>query len=136
MVVRDAIRHDATTVSSPVEPAMQRALDLASEKGSSAWLTCRPLQAHGHTLTEQEFRHAIRLRCDWIPLRLPSHCQCGQAFAVAHALSCSLGGFPTLQHNGVRNITVPVLKRVSHQIAMEPHIQPLSDEKLRYRTAI
>ena len=73
---------------------------------------------------------------DWTPQRLPSHCQCGQAFTVAHALSCSLGGFPTLRHNEVRDITATVLKRVSHQVAMEPHLQPLSDEQLRYRTTI
>ena len=41
----------------------QRALDLAAEKGSSAWLTVLPLQDLGFNLNKREFRDAVKLRC-------------------------------------------------------------------------
>ena len=75
------------------------------------------------------------LRYNWLPQRLPTSCQCGQAFSVIHAFSCSLGGFHTLRHNEVRDITAGLIKQVAHQVTIEPHLQPLSGEHLRYSTA-
>ena len=40
----------------------QRALDLAAEKGSSAWLTALPLQDLRFNLNKREFRDAVKLR--------------------------------------------------------------------------
>ena len=52
----------------------QRALNLATEKGSSAWLTVLPLKDLGLNLNKKEFRDAVKLRYDWpvedIPLLL------------------------------------------------------------------
>ena len=50
-------------------------------------------------------------------------------------LSCSLEGFPTLCHNEVRDITAGLIKQVAHQVTVEPHLQLLSCEHLRYSTA-
>jgi len=44
---------------------VQRALDLAAEKGSSVWLTVLPLREMGFNLNKREFRDAIKLRYDW-----------------------------------------------------------------------
>ena len=115
---------------------MQRTIVLASEHGASSWLTCRPLKAHGFTLSKSEFRDALDLRLNRLPPRLPSSCSCGQQFTVCHALSCPLGGFPSIRHNELRDVTAQLLKRVSYQVAVEPHLQPLSGEQLRYRSAI
>ena len=50
----------------------QRALDLATEKGSSAWLTVLPLQDLGFNLNKREFRDAVKLRYDWPVEDIPS----------------------------------------------------------------
>ena len=73
-----------------VEGAVHAAqLELASERGSSAWLTSRPLSCHGFRLSKSEFRDVMCLRYGWVPERLPSSCVCGNARVdVSHALSC------------------------------------------------
>ena len=39
------------------------------------------------------------------PGRLPAKCACGAVFSVEHALSCPKGGFPSIRHNEIRNLT-------------------------------
>ena len=39
----------------------QRALDMATEKGSSAWLTFPPLQDLGFNVNKREFGDAVKL---------------------------------------------------------------------------
>ena len=121
--------------SASLDPDRQRVLELTSEKRASSWLTCRPLRSHGFNLSKGEFRDPMCLRYNLLPQRLPTFCQCGQAFSVTHALSCSLGGFPTLCHNEVRDITAGLIKQVAHQVTIEPHLQPLFGEHLRYSSA-
>ena len=60
-------------------------VDLAAEKGSSAWLTVLPLQDLGFNLNKREFRDAIKLRYDWPVEEIPSTCACGEAFMVDHS---------------------------------------------------
>ena len=132
---RNAQKAQAIEFSASLGPDCQRVLELSSEKGASSWLTCRPMRRHGFNLSKGEFRDAMCLRYNWLPQRLPTSCQCGQAFSVTHALSCPLGGFPTLRHNEVRDITAGLIKQVAHQVTVEPHLQPLSGEHLRYSTA-
>ena len=133
---RESIHAEALVFASSASTEMQRTIALASERGASSWLTCRPLKAHGFTLSKSEFRDALDLRLNRLPPRLPSSCSCGQQFTVCHALSCPLGGFPSIRHNELRDVTARLLKRVSYQVAVEPHLQPLSGEQLRYRSAI
>ena len=61
---------------------------------------------------------------------------CGEPFDVTHALSCSTGGYPTIRHNELRDVTPNLLKRVATDVAIEPRLQPLTGERLQYRTAI
>ena len=42
----------------------RRALDLATEKGSSMWLTSIPLKEMGFNLNKREFRDGLSLRYD------------------------------------------------------------------------
>ena len=46
-----------------------------------------------------------------------------------------MGGLPSIRHNEVKDLTAHLLKRVAHQVTVEPHLQPLTIE-LHYRTAI
>ena len=69
------------------------------------------------------------------PSNLPSHCICGHQFTVEHSLICSRGGFPSIRHNELRDITAGFLTEVCHNVGTEPPLQPLSGEQLRLRTA-
>ena len=80
----------------------QRSMDLAQEKGASNWLTILPIDENGFTLHKGAFRDAIALRYGWLPSNIPSTCTCGKSFTVEHALSCPLGGFPSIRHNEIR----------------------------------
>ena len=71
----------------------------------------------------------------WMPSRTPSHCACGINFSVDHAQSCPKGGFPSIRHNEVRDITAELLSEVCHDVEVEPHLQPLSDERFQQKTA-
>ena len=39
-----------------------------------------------------------------------------------------MGGFPTIRHNEVMDITATLLSEVCHNVSIEPHLQPLSGE--------
>ena len=52
--------------------------------------------------------------------------------------TCSImpyGGFPSLRHNEIRDLTANLLSEVCNNISIEPHLQPLSEEHLFQATA-
>ena len=111
---------------------LRNVIDSAREKGSSSWLTCRPLKKYGFNLTEQEFRDGLCLRYGWMPARIPTHCSCGQEMSVSHSLSCPNGRFPTIRHNAIRDTTAQLLHQVCSNVSTEPMLQSLTDEQLQY----
>ena len=115
--------------------SLQRCLDVAGEKGASTWLTALPLSIHGFALNKGAFRDALCLRYGWIPSRLPSHCVCGNTFTVDHCFNCKCGGFPSIRHNEVRDITAHLFSEVCHDVLIEPQLQELSGEALSYGSA-
>ena len=114
---------------------MKRCVELASEKGASNWLSVLPVEEHGFHLSKGDFRNALCMRYGWMLPNLPSKCVCGSAFNVDHAMVCSKGGFPTLRHNEIRDITADLLTEVCHDVAIEPMLQPLTGEKFQKKTA-
>ena len=48
---------------------------------------------------------------------------------------CPTGGFPTIRHNELRDVTASLLTEVCHNVATEPRLQPRG-ETLTRRTAI
>jgi len=85
--------------------SLQKAVTLAQEKGASSWLTALPVAEHGFSLHKTAFLDALALRYGWMPICAPFHCTCGTSFSVDHALSCSKGGFPSIRHSEVRDLT-------------------------------
>ena len=75
------------------------------------------------------------MRYNWQPANLPNNCVCGHPFSVDHALSCPTVGFPTIRHNELRDFTAKVMTEVCHDMCLEPPLQPLTGETLRYATA-
>ena len=70
-----------------------RAVDLATQKGASSWLTVLPIRDMNFDLNKSEFRDAVELRYDWEVPDLPSVCVCGGHFNLNHAMICKRGGF-------------------------------------------
>ena len=125
----------ADDLKSKLPSDLQRCMDLSQEKGASIWLTALPISAHSFTLHKAAFRDALSLRYHWPIHNQPSTCACGQSFSVDHALSCPTGGFPSIRHNEVRDITASLMSEVCHSVSIEPHLQPLSGERMSYSTS-
>ena len=131
---RSDIVKEADALKPTLPKAKQMAMEQASEKGASSWLTAIPLARYGFNLHKQAFRDALCLRFGWSPARLASHCPCGQPFSVSHALSCPKGAMPSIRHNAIRDITAQLLTKVCPNVGVEPQLQPLSGERFPLRS--
>ena len=111
--------------------SMQRAMSLSTVKGSSICSrSTLPIAEYGYALHKSAFHDALCLRYGWHPSNLPLQCTCGKQFSVEHALSCSHGGFPSIRHNELRDMSA-----VCHNVGTEPPLQPITDEQLIHQTA-
>ena len=86
-------------------------------------------------LFKSAFRHAVMLCYHWTPSACPTFCAYGHDFTVEHSISCPEGGFPSLKHNEVHDLTVNMMSEVCSNVSVQPHLQPLSEETLHYQTA-
>ena len=68
-------------------------------------------------------------------MKVPSYCACGQPFSVSHALSCHMGGYPSIRHNEIRDLTADLMSVVCHGVSTEPHLQPVDGKTLRGASA-
>ena len=107
-----------------------RILDLASEKGASSWLTALPLKRFGFLLNKQEFHDAICLRYDFKIKGVAKTCICGDDYSVNHCMTCKKGGYVTLRHNSLRDLTVEVLGEICQDVGKEPPLLPVTGESL------
>ena len=98
------LEHRAERIKEMAPRKTQRALDLATEKGSSAWLTVLSLQDLGFNLNNWEFRDAVELHYDWPVEGIPSTCACGEAFTADHSMICRLGGFITQRYKELTDL--------------------------------
>ena len=46
-----------------------------------------------------------------------------------------MGGFSTIRHNEKRDLTASLLSEVCHNVAIEPHLQPLNGEGFHHKSA-
>ena len=100
--------------------SLQRCFDQAHEKDKLSWLSALPIADHGFHLNKGEFCDAFCMRYDWSLTNVPQHCNCGKQFSVYHAMTCNLGGFLTVRHNDIRDITASLLTEVCHNEVTEP----------------
>ena len=126
---------DDDEISELLPDSLQQVVDFANEKGSLTWPTALPLSEHGFALHKRAFHDALALRYGWTPTEMPCTCACGNGFSVEHALSCAKGGFPSIQHNEIRNLTATLLTEVCHDVCIEPGLQPIPREILTGATA-
>ena len=113
----------------------RRVMEYAKEKGASSWLNTLPILEYGLVLHKGAFPDALALRYSWKPKNMPKHCACGRDNNVDHALSCSNGGFPSLRHNEIRDMTAEMMLTVTSCVGVEPELQPLPGEVLTQKTA-
>ena len=59
-----------------------------------------------------------------------------QLHVDSHALTCPTGGYPTLHHNEIRDLTADLLQEVCHDVTMEPHLQQMTGEVISGRTSV
>ena len=50
-------------------------------------------------------------------------------------MTCHMGGFPTIRHNEIRDITASLLTEVCHNVCTEPQLQPLNGENMTAQSA-
>ena len=94
--------------------------------------------ARGRTwvlLHKGEFRNALCLRYGWNLRSTPTLCNCGTSFSVDHAMTCHMGGIPTIRHNEIRDITATLLTEICHNVAIESLLQPLTNESFAHRSS-
>ena len=132
---REVQQKRARDTTAQLTPQLQRSVELAQEKGSSAWLTVLPMTEHGFLLHKGEFRDAVCLRYGWNLSNIPRSCNCGTPFSIDHAMICHMGGIPTIRHNEIRDMTANLLTEICHNVATEPLLQPLTNESFPDRTA-
>ena len=112
----------------------RKAMDLASERGASNWLTSLPIHEFGLCLHKSAFVDAISLRYGWHHSSTPTHC-----IFVVLPLPCSMfshvqagGGFLIIRHNDLRDLTAHLLTEVCHDERTEPDLQLLTGETLNH----
>ena len=108
----------------------ERAVELATEKGASNWLTVIPIKEMNFNLNKREFRDAIKLRYDWEIADLPAMCTCGDLFTVDHAMVCRHGGLIIQRHNEIRDLEAEMLRMVCTDVEIEPVLQEITGEEL------
>ena len=64
---------------------------------------------------------------------MSSSCTCGMSFSVGHAMTGNLGSFSTIRHE-IQNLTAFLLSETCHNVAMEPHLQPLNGEGFHHKS--
>ena len=108
-------------ISSYLTEEQIRLNNLNQKHGSSSWLTTLPLPEEGYDLTKQLFWDLIRILYGWKLTKPPVYCKCGEKFDLQHALPCKKGGFVSLRHNFVRDITSSLLNEVCKDVRVEPY---------------
>ena len=114
----------------------QRLIDLNCEKGASLWLSTLPIKEEGYVIAKNLFWDLIRLRYGWNLKRMPTRCECGSNFNIEHALSCKKGGFVSLRHNHLRNITCNLLNQICNDVSVEPMLHELTGEEFTEKSSI
>ena len=118
------LKSDFTRLKSQLPESQERALDQASSKGASSWLSALPLQALGYSLNKAEFRDSICLRYNWRIQNVHNFCACGAKNDIDHALVCKKGGYVTFRHNALRDAEAELLREVSRDVRTEPLLLP------------
>ena len=110
-------------------------IEISCEKGASLWLSTLPIKEEGFQIDKQSFWDLIKIRYGHQLTRLRNECACGSKFDLEHSLSCKKGGFVTIRHKSIRDLTAKMLTEVCKDVSVEPHLHPITGETLGEATA-
>lgn len=80
-----------------------------------------------YNLDKQQSLDAVLLRYQLPISNLPTRCASCEKFDTQNTNPCKKGGFLTLCHNRLKDITGALLEEVHHGVALEPTLQPITD---------
>ena len=126
----DLLKMQCEQVRESLPSKTERAVELATEKGASNWLTVIPIKEMNFNLNKREFRDAIKLRYDWEIANLPAMCTCWDLFTVYHAMVCRHGGLIIQTHNEIRDLEAEIMRTVCTDVEIEPVLQGITGEEL------
>ena len=107
---------------------VKRAVELATGKGSSNWVTVIPPKELDCNLNKKEFRDAIKLRYDWEITDAPLICACGDQFSLDHAIVCQRGRLIIQRHiNELRDLEAEMLRMVCNALEVKPVLQEVTE---------
>ena len=66
---------------------------------------------------------------------MPSTCCCSAKIDVQHAMSSKRGGFVTIPHNDLRDLTANLLSNVYNDVEIELNLLPVTGENFSNKTA-
>ena len=124
---------EAEAIFNELPLTKQRLLACTRERSAFSWVFALPIDEHGFFLHKGDFRDALCLRYGWQISNLPLHCACGDPLSIDHALCCHKGGFPTLHHNEIRDMSANLLREVYPNMCTEPSLQPLNSETSHFQ---
>ena len=59
----------------------------------------------------------------------------GATSTVEHLLNCKIGGFVSIRHNELRDLTGYLLAEVCHDVKIKPQLTPLTGERLSHKSS-
>ena len=98
------------------------------EKGVSSWLTSYRISDHGFDLRKHQFWDSPRLRYGWVLPNMSSTCCYCAKMDVQYGVSCKRGGFVTIRHNDLQDLTANLLSNVCNDVEIEPKLLPVTGE--------
>ena len=61
---------------------------------------------------------------------------CGASLTVKHIFSCLSQGYPSINHNEIRDLTATLLTKVRNDVHIEPNQEKITEEVMTRETAI
>ena len=127
-------QNNLSVLKESMSDKQRRVNEILQEHGSSNWLNVLPIEELNYSLSKNEFWDAVRLRYEWPIPNMPNLCSCSEKFNVQHAMSCKKGGFITMRHNDLRDMTADLLSEVCKDVEVEPVLHKLTGEEFKRKS--
>ena len=126
---REQASKSAVVLKNKLPAPDRKALELASEKGASNWLTSLPIEEFDFCPHKGAFKDALALRYGWTPSNIPQHAEgCWR--------ECQRGVLLISRYNEIWDVTATLLTEVCHDSQVELDLQPLTGEVLASATSV
>jgi hypothetical protein len=115
---------------------LQKAMDVAQEKGGSCIITTLPLDKYDLAFkSKRDFRDLLRMRYRKDIPKLPVTCVCGKSFTLDHSQICKRGGFIHMRHDKQKLLFAENCGKVYNDVEVEPELDQIAGEVLDLKTA-